>query len=108
MIRPGWDVEVGADAHLYDGHCFYYWPPSGWCLPGGIDWEGMQGAHEQGDRIGMLIDLDQGSMTVWKNDEKMGVMVAEGLASQWGSVAVLVFVSRLKRKARSIGDAADR
>ena len=54
----------------------------GWRLPQrpeGIDWEGMQGA-DQGDRIGMLLDLDQGSMTVWKNDEKLGVMQAEGLS----------------------------
>jgi hypothetical protein len=35
-------------------------------------------AH-QGDRIGMLLDLDQGSMTVWKNDAKLGVMIASGL-----------------------------
>ena len=28
----------------------------------------------------MLLDLDQGSMRIWKNDEKMGVMVAEGLS----------------------------
>ena len=27
----------------------------------------------------MLLDLDQGRMTVWKNDEKLGVMQAEGL-----------------------------
>ena len=42
--------------------------------------------HEQGDRIGMLLDLDQGSMTVWKGDEKLGVMVAEGLTGPlcWG------------------------
>jgi hypothetical protein len=32
-----------------------------------------------GDRIGMLLDLDQGSMTVWRNEIKMGVMQAEGL-----------------------------
>ena len=41
--------------------------------------EGKQ-TVEQGDRIGMLLDLDQGSMTVWKNDVKVGVMVAEGLS----------------------------
>ena len=34
---------------------------------------------EQDDRIGMLLDLDQGSMTVWKNNERLGVMQAEGL-----------------------------
>ena len=38
--------------------------------------------EEQGDRIGMLLDLDQGSMTVWKNDEKLGVMRAEGLSGE--------------------------
>jgi hypothetical protein len=27
----------------------------------------------------MLLDLDQGSMSIWKNDVKMGVMHAEGL-----------------------------
>jgi len=60
------------------------------------DWKARQGAREQDDpfdmlfeidfdmeynvvRIGMLLDLDQGSMTIYKNDIKMGVMVAEGL-----------------------------
>ena len=28
----------------------------------------------------MLLDLDQGSMTVWKNDVKLGVMHEEGLS----------------------------
>ena len=35
---------------------------------------------KQGDRLGMLLDLDQGSMTMWKGDNKLGVMVAEGLS----------------------------
>ena len=39
----------------------------------------MQRADEE-DRIGMLLDLDQGSMAVWKNDVKLGVMLAEGLS----------------------------
>ena len=42
-------------------------------------WEGSQLAESQGDCIGMLLDLDQGSMTLWKNDMRLGVMVAEGL-----------------------------
>jgi hypothetical protein len=29
----------------------------------------------------MLLDIDQCSMTIWKGDEKLGVMVAEGLTS---------------------------
>ena len=28
----------------------------------------------------MLLDLDQGSMSVWKNGELLGVMQAEGLS----------------------------
>ena len=65
-------MEGGAGAHHVDGHCFYH-TYNGKGYPGWRDWEG--------DCIGMLLDLDQlqGSMTVWKNDVKLGVMVAEGL-----------------------------
>ena len=31
----------------------------------------------------MLLDLDQGSMTVWKNGIKLGVMAAEGLSGPY-------------------------
>ena len=78
VIRPGWDVEEGVNAFDVDGHSFYS-TLSG--RRGGNDnWEGMQGARVQGDRVGMLLDLDQGSMTVWENDVQLGVMAAEGLS----------------------------
>ena len=32
---------------------------------------------------GSLLDLDQGSMTVWKNDEKLGVIQVEGLSGEF-------------------------
>jgi hypothetical protein len=80
VIRPGFDVAAGVNAYDVDGHCFYL-TGSGSRFPGGgIGWEGRQGARAPGDRIGMLLDLDQGSMTVWKNDEQLGVMAAEGLS----------------------------
>ena len=63
-----------------DGHCFYA-TGSGRCCPGRTDWEGGQNA-KQGDRIGMLLDLDQGSMTIYKNDEWLGVM-ATGLSGEY-------------------------
>ena len=80
VIRPGWDLEGGevVDASDADGHCFFS-TLSGSSYPGRAAWEGQHDATEQGDRIGMLLDLDQGSMTIWKNDEKLGVMMAEGL-----------------------------
>ena len=65
-MRPGWDVEGGENAHVVDDHCFYmYCTSDGSRCPSFNKWEGMtqQGATEQGDRIGMLLDLDQGSMT---------------------------------------------
>jgi hypothetical protein len=37
----------------------------------------MEAARERGDRIGLLLDLDQGTMTVYKNDERLGVMATE-------------------------------
>ena len=64
-----------------DGHCFYYtytgrhFPPS----TSPREWEGSQNAQKEGDCIGLLLDLDQGAMTVYKNDKQLGVM-ATGLA----------------------------
>jgi hypothetical protein len=66
------------NAHRVDGHCFYY----GSCYPGDHDWEGMQTAEDEDDRIGLLLDLDQGTMTVYKNDERLGVM-ATGLSGEY-------------------------
>ena len=81
VIRPGWDVEGGQDADTVDGHCFYF-TNSGSRMPGVHEWEGRQDARKQGDRIGMLLDLDQGTMTVYKNDERLGVM-ATGLSGEY-------------------------
>jgi hypothetical protein len=81
VIRPGWDVEGGESVYHVDGHCLYY-TGDGSHMPGHRNWEGRQGAHEEGDRIGMLLDLDQGSMTVYKNDERLGVM-ATGLSGEY-------------------------
>jgi hypothetical protein len=85
VIRPGWGVEGGEqlweDADDVDGHCLYY-TYNGACGLGDRSWEGMQGAQKEGDRIGMLLDFDQGSMTVYKNDEWLGVM-ATGLSGEY-------------------------
>jgi hypothetical protein len=81
VIRPGCDVEGGQNAPHVHGHCFYY-TREGSCCPGYRVWEGMLGAHAEGDRIGLLLDLDQGSMTVYKNDKRLGVM-ATGLSGEY-------------------------
>ena len=78
VIRPGWDVEGGTNAMLVDGHCFYC-TVNGLRFPGRHDWEGRQTTRQNGNHIGMLLDLDQGSMAVYKNGVLMGVMLAAGL-----------------------------
>ena len=97
VIRASWDVEEGVNAYSAGGHCFYYTANGEWC-PGPFfrgsyyegDWEGMQTAG-LGDRIGVLLDLDQGSMVVFKNDERLGVMVASGLSGEFCWAAALRF-----------------
>ena len=101
VVRPGWDVEGGAQAFHEDGHCFFDTAHDGKRYSGNFDWQGKQTARGQGDRIGMLIDLDQGSMPVWKNDAKLGVMQAAGLRgplaagrSRWSGRAAAHALSR--------------
>ena len=88
VIRPGWDVE-GTDNPLIqstsvihvDGHCLYS-TRNGRRYPGGHSWEDMQPAEGQG-YVSMLLDLDQGSMTVYTTADdgvRRGVMQAEGLS----------------------------
>ena len=70
VIRPGWGVEGGADAFTVDGHCFYS-TNIGVRYPGGLDWEGIQPAREHGERIGMLLDLDQGSTVKAQSSQRL-------------------------------------
>eukprot|EP01046_Picozoa_sp_COSAG06_P034120 COSAG06_NODE_3546_length_5201_cov_21.568013_1_plen_491_part_10 len=83
LIRADWGVEGGESARDVQGHCFYY-TYDGRRYPGGSDWEGRQTANEEGDRIGLLLDLDAGSLTVYKNDERLGVMQESGLTDAAG------------------------
>ena len=38
-----------------------------------VEWEGMEGC-ESGDTVGMLLDLDVGTLSVYKNNRRLGVM----------------------------------
>eukprot|EP01046_Picozoa_sp_COSAG06_P037080 COSAG06_NODE_4150_length_4519_cov_3.696045_5_plen_84_part_00 len=48
-------------------------------------------AVDEDDRIGLLLDLDQGTMTVYKNDERLGVM-ATGLRGEYSWAVSLINV----------------
>jgi hypothetical protein len=67
--------------HSVDGLCTTHTlQPNNFIASTMAHWEGMQGADEDGDRIGLLLDIDQGSLTVYKNDQRLGVM-ATGLCN---------------------------
>ena len=80
LIRPSCKVEAGERPEK-DDVCFYgTW--GGWGYgTASSSWTGMQEAGE-GDRIGMLLDLDMGTMTIFKNEECLGLM-ATGLSGEY-------------------------
>lgn len=96
VVRPDFAVNSPDYVNSMDGaaqlrggcgHCFYL-NTSGKCYPSYCDWEGMQGTVAAGDRIGMLLDLDKGSMTIYRNDERLGVMMT-GLSGEYSWAVVL-------------------
>lgn len=93
VIRSSWDVVCGADASGQDaaaveGHCFYN-TFTGFGMPGYHRWwneaeaDGTSPYANKGDRIGLLLDLDQGSMSVYKNDKCLGVMAELDSAGEY-------------------------
>ena len=86
VVAEGYDVQSGENAWHEDGNCMY-WEYNGKRHPTGGSrglghWPGMQGAGE-GDRIGLLLDTINGSLTVYKNDALLGVMQASGLTGTY-------------------------
>ena len=100
VIRPGFDVEGVHDPmpQETEGHCFI--GPGGQRafvrddeIVDGLVWSGSWGvvADELVEsRIGMLLDFETGSMTVFRNDERLGVMET-GLAGEYCWAASLLY-----------------
>ena len=79
IMRPGWcsaDDRQGQDSYHSRGvyfeqdHCFYY-TNTGHAHPGQRKWKGMRNAIE-GDRIGLVLDLELCSLSVYKDGERLG------------------------------------
>ena len=47
-----------------------------------IDWEGMGPTHDNSFKIGMVLDLDEGTLDVYKNDRHLGTMKS-GLVGEY-------------------------
>lgn len=100
--RPGWAAVGGGAAPAgreqqksgmscfyatIDGECSMLPPPgpaSDGATPTGPPprWKGQQTATLN-ERVGLLLDLEQGSMTVFKEGDLMGVMMASGLSGEY-------------------------
>ena len=109
VIPPGYDVEGGALAYNVDGNCLYD-TASGRRFPGRRNWEGRQGAREAREAedcaIGILLNLDQRSMSVWTEERREaggdGGRGAEGSAVL-GGLAVLAGRQRAPRVGAGTG-----
>eukprot|EP01047_Picozoa_sp_COSAG01_P058193 COSAG01_NODE_6824_length_3482_cov_5.154597_1_plen_281_part_00 len=82
LIRPSCDVEdpESGHVHMMSDHHFYN-TRGGPDRFGRCKWEGIQGASK-GDTIGLLLDLEVGTVTVFKNGKRLGVM-ATGLEGSY-------------------------
>ena len=62
---------------MYDTDAGVLWCPQSTEV--GQEWPGYEGAWED-DRIGLLLDMDKGTIEVYKNGARMGMMMRPGLA----------------------------
>lgn len=101
VIRPEFDVEHNENPYDIDGHCFYD-TRAGCRYPGPARWSGCQGARD-GDRIGLLLDLKEGTLTIYKNDVRLGMMVSSGLSGEYcWAVCMLGQGSKVRIKAKPL------
>ena len=74
----GTGIVHACEYNSEDGLCEY----TNWAGEDGLDdWEGAEG-FITGDKIGMTLDLDDGTLTVYKNDRRLGVMI-DGLSGSY-------------------------
>jgi len=81
--RPdGWGNSGNVHACEYDcGGGIVNWTNWDIATEQGVDWEGMENFSD-GDTIGMLLNLDKGTLTVYRNSHRLGVM-KDGLSGPY-------------------------
>ena len=65
-MKGGWRSHPAA--HMWSTYGYHYQGDSG------SDWPGMAG-YGRGDTVGLLLDVEGGSLTAFKNGARLGVMV---------------------------------
>ena len=66
--------------YSYHGHCFW----TDWDIEvrSFLDWRGQEGLGENRGKIGLLLDLNEGTLSVFKNTRRLGV-VKDGLGGEY-------------------------
>ena len=63
----------------------HMWHSGGYhCQGSASTWEGRAG-YKQGDVVGLLLDLDAGTLTAYKNGSVLGVMVPNARVKELGA-----------------------
>ena len=84
VIAESCDVRGGWDAHIAPGNCLFIWGSGGVVTtPRCHNWHGIPGSAQLGDRVGLLLDTNKGSLAVFKNDVLAGMMVESGLMGRY-------------------------
>jgi hypothetical protein len=65
----------------------------------------MASAAEPGDRIGLLLDLSKGTLSVHKNDEWLGEIASDGLGGEYSwAVSLCETGERVRLEALPVPD----
>jgi hypothetical protein len=75
-VRPGLDHEK---THHHSNEAYFIHGGDGSLCGNGKSWADPQGEFEEGDRIGVLLDLDAGWMRLFRNGERCGPGFTEGV-----------------------------
>ena len=105
IARPGLDTADGSDYAVKT--CMDAWFMG--CCDGSLYGNGKAesdeaGAYEVGDRVGMLIDLDEGSLQFFKNSVKNGP--GWGAGSVTGPVVLAMHLVYVGQSGRVLAEAA--
>ena len=67
-----------------------------------FDWNGMERTFETSFKIGLELDLDEGTLDVYKNDRRLGTM-RSGLVGEYCWVVTLINSYQDKKVSVTIG-----
>lgn len=92
-LQPGQD---GAASCYYQKHLWAVCGDNGSLLHGGewTDWKGKRREFKAGEVVGLMLDCDEGTLTVYANGDSLGLAVRPGMVNVFGDA-----VAELRGKA---------